>query len=186
MSLLSIIIADPCGSDRFSGASCPEAVRAPSVEVFKAKLDKALTKAPWSCSSPRCEQEIGLGISWGLFQPELSYDLMVILPSKAIAFVFYKPPEICSFSRCSWRQESSTRRQLRPAWNTLVRIVSGSCNVRITKFCNSSRLFPISSWFPWLCHSCQPPEHSGFWQRQRKGIKHFTSCRLLGVFLPTE
>lgn len=75
-----------------------------------------------------------------------------------------------------------SNRQLRPAWNTPGRIVSGPRNVRITNFCNSSRLFPLLAWFPRLYHFCQLPEQSSFLQGQRKGIKHFTSCWLLGVF----
>lgn len=162
MRLLSSITTGPSGSDHFTGAGCPAVAQAPSLEIFKTKLDKVLTKLLWSCGWPCFEQEIGLETSRGPFQPKLSYDPMVILLSKAIALVFSRPPEIHSFSRCSWRQEWAALSQLRPAWNTLGWIVSGSDNVRITNLCNSSLIFAVSSWFPQLCHSRQLPEQPGF------------------------
>lgn len=44
------------------------------MEVFNTKLDEALFKLIWLQSRPCFEQEFGLDTSWGLFQPEFSYD----------------------------------------------------------------------------------------------------------------
>lgn len=49
-------------------------LHAPSWQVFKSQLNKALSNLVWPHSWPSFEQKVRLEISWGPFRPELSCD----------------------------------------------------------------------------------------------------------------
>jgi len=57
-----------------TGRPVSEAFGPPSVEVLQTRWDKALSNMAWHW----CEPGVGLEISWGFLQPELSHDLFLI------------------------------------------------------------------------------------------------------------